>query len=346
MYKIFISHSSKDKAIIDIIVDGLLQNGMGIKHEDIFYTSGDSMGVKTGDEWRNAIKDSLLNAEVVLLVISPNYKESEICLNEMGAAWANCDKVIPVIVPNITFATVGVTFDVMQGIKLNDSSGLDNLRDTIHKWTSIDLLPTARWSKKKEEAICSIDDYINKNPFPLPLSRDVFEKLETENKEMEQSFKDIVAEKQKLEEIIVGLKGTKDKTEVKAIMKQYEPTCEFDEFKHLASNVSTALNNLENGVVITSIFAHVTNNNLLADNFIYGNEIQTAVSEGQIDEEQNLNVNGRKVKEALKALEEFKCFLEEFSDVRTFEDNYEDLDLNFYIKSFWEQVFKIKMSIG
>ncbi len=33
---IFISHSSKDKKIIDIFIDKILQNGMGFNHNEIF----------------------------------------------------------------------------------------------------------------------------------------------------------------------------------------------------------------------------------------------------------------------------------------------------------------------
>lgn len=44
--RIFISHSSKNKDIIEKFVDYILQLGIGIKAEDIFCTSIEEMGVK------------------------------------------------------------------------------------------------------------------------------------------------------------------------------------------------------------------------------------------------------------------------------------------------------------
>lgn len=44
---------------------------------------------------------NLLNAKIIILIITPNYKESEMCLAEIGVAWTSGKHVIPVIVPPI-----------------------------------------------------------------------------------------------------------------------------------------------------------------------------------------------------------------------------------------------------
>jgi len=82
---IFISHSSKDKAIVQLFVDDVLQLGAGIKPEQIFCTSIEDMGIKNGDDIRKHIHQNIKNADYSFLLISNNYKKSEICLNEMGA---------------------------------------------------------------------------------------------------------------------------------------------------------------------------------------------------------------------------------------------------------------------
>ena len=86
--KIFISHSSKDKAIVQLFVDDILQLGVGIKPEQIFCTSIEDMGIKNGEDIRKHIHNNIKNADYSFLLISNNYKNSEICLNEMGAVWA------------------------------------------------------------------------------------------------------------------------------------------------------------------------------------------------------------------------------------------------------------------
>lgn len=56
---IFISHSSKDKAIVQLFVDDVLQLGAGIKPEQIFCTSIEDMGIKNGDDIRKHIHQNI-----------------------------------------------------------------------------------------------------------------------------------------------------------------------------------------------------------------------------------------------------------------------------------------------
>lgn len=57
--KIFISHSSKDKQIVDIFVDKLLHLGLQIDPNDVAYTSREETGVGTGEDIRKFIKGML-----------------------------------------------------------------------------------------------------------------------------------------------------------------------------------------------------------------------------------------------------------------------------------------------
>lgn len=82
--RIFISHSSKNKDIIEKFVDYILQLGIGIKAEDIFCTSIEEMGVKNGEDIRKHIQTNIQNVDYAFLIISKKYKASEICINEMG----------------------------------------------------------------------------------------------------------------------------------------------------------------------------------------------------------------------------------------------------------------------
>ena len=50
--KFFISHSSKDKYIINGFIKEILKIGCGFKDEDIFCTL-DSSAIRTGDDFRN-----------------------------------------------------------------------------------------------------------------------------------------------------------------------------------------------------------------------------------------------------------------------------------------------------
>ena len=96
--KIFISHSSKDLAVVNKFIDSILILGLGLKREeDIFCTSADGTNVKSGFDFKSAIKKELATAKAVIQIITKNYKSSEVCLNEMGAAWVTSNRVIPLI---------------------------------------------------------------------------------------------------------------------------------------------------------------------------------------------------------------------------------------------------------
>ena len=62
---------------------------LGCKFErtDIFCTL-DHSAIHTGEDFRNEIVKNMKGCDFILCMISENYKRSEVCTNEMGAAWA------------------------------------------------------------------------------------------------------------------------------------------------------------------------------------------------------------------------------------------------------------------
>ena len=126
-HKIFISHSSKDKGIVTEFCDRILQLGIGLDPDDIFCTSIEDMNIKNGDDIRKHIKENILSADFSFLLISSNYKNSEICLNEMGAVWTNNNNVRYYLLPNTTFKEIGWLCDTKQAEKLTDHTALDKL---------------------------------------------------------------------------------------------------------------------------------------------------------------------------------------------------------------------------
>ena len=189
--KIFINHASLDKELVRFFVDNLLVCGMGFSNNDIYCTSLEGMGIKTGEDWRNEIQNHLCNAKVVILFITPNYKESEMCLNEMGAAWATNVKVIPIVVEPLNFDSIGILYEVRQSLKLTIERDLDKLMQSLKNFIT-DEINIERWNTKKKEAMLLIKKYISKNPFKTPLSRFEFDKLQKELDDANKDFEDIV----------------------------------------------------------------------------------------------------------------------------------------------------------
>ncbi len=161
--KIFISHSSLDKDVVDQFVDKILKLGLGLKSDDIACTSREDTGVKTGEDIRNFIKDNISQADFVFFMISDNYKTSEICLNEMGAAWATDRDVKPILLPNVGFDSIGWLYNVNKGVVINDSAGLDLLSEDICE--KLDIKPRMTvWNKHKGEFLNFVNTYTKNEP--------------------------------------------------------------------------------------------------------------------------------------------------------------------------------------
>lgn len=151
--KIFLSHSSVDKPIVDKFVDKILRLSCGFNISDIVYTSMEETGVRLGESIPSFIKDNLQTSDIVFCFISENYKRSEVCLNEMGAAWALNKKIISLLLPGITFNSLGWLTSFEKAICLNDSAGLDCLYNEL-----VDTPNVMLWNRQKDEflAACRI----------------------------------------------------------------------------------------------------------------------------------------------------------------------------------------------
>lgn len=165
--KIFVSHASKDEAIAKAFVDLILHGSLSVPINEIYCISADGTKIKSGDDWRTSIKSAIREVKINFLLITSNYKNSEVCLNEMGAAWVSDAKVIPLIIDPITYKTVGIIQETNQIEKLLDEMSLDRIKDVIQEELHIDNLQlrSDRWTAKKKEFLERVNHYLETNPF-------------------------------------------------------------------------------------------------------------------------------------------------------------------------------------
>ena len=129
--KFFISHSSEDRTIVNGFVKEILKIGCGFKDCDIFCTL-DPTVIRTGDDFRERIVENMKDCDFILLFISENYMKSEICHNEMGAAWAlDSKRVLPFILPDTTFTQMGFLNVVKQGASITEKRKLDEFYNEV-----------------------------------------------------------------------------------------------------------------------------------------------------------------------------------------------------------------------
>ena len=147
--RVFISHSSKDKKYVTDFVNHILCLGIGLNPADVFCTSIEDMTMRNGEDIRMHIQENIRSAEYSFLLISDNYKDSEICVNEMGAVWAYDAIVKLFLLPNTSFSSIGWLYDTRKADKLADSVALDRLYKEMIEYFSLkeNLI---HWSQQRE----------------------------------------------------------------------------------------------------------------------------------------------------------------------------------------------------
>ena len=160
---IFISHSSKDKAIVEEFVDEILQLGMGIDGARISCTSIEEMGIPNGTKMREWIQEKIVDCKVAFLMISPNYKKSEICLNEMGAVWALEKDVKILLLPDIDYGNFGWLEEIRQAGHIESEGVLDQLFDDLKAEYGSDK-KVSEWGRHKKKFLDFCKNLPKKEP--------------------------------------------------------------------------------------------------------------------------------------------------------------------------------------
>ncbi len=146
--KIFISHSSEDKKLVLMFVE-LLTQGFRIDNNEIFCTSMDN-SLRVGEDFIVSIKEKLLDSEIVIFLITPNYIASKFCIMEMGAAWAYKNNIVPIIVPPLDYNVLNDTpMKTIQALIINDAEELFN-RLYSHKLVEKQIIPRLNFMQEHE----------------------------------------------------------------------------------------------------------------------------------------------------------------------------------------------------
>ncbi|MCB2209766.1 TIR domain-containing protein [bacterium] len=93
-HDVFVSYSSKDKAVADTIVASLENNGIRC-----WYAPRD---IKPGDDWGTAITDAIETCRVFLMIFSSNANHSQRVLDELNYAVSQESIILPFRIENLT----------------------------------------------------------------------------------------------------------------------------------------------------------------------------------------------------------------------------------------------------
>ena len=331
MDKIFISHSTKDKTIVESFVAKILLLGIGLSEDNVFCSSSEGMNIKSGEDWRGRIKDELTQAKIILLMISPNYKDSEICLNEMGAAWITNAKVIPFALGKIDYKSVGL------------SRLCEEIRILFPKATK--KFKVSIWDSKKRLFLRETEQYLAINPLPTVFSRNEAEEELKKYEQLKKDFDDLLISNEKMEQEIKALKECKDVEEVRIVENEYEDRNVLDAFENLRYNTMLALKNVSYAVVRTMIYNSRYDKHLDISH-VFCKDIAAAEAKHFIEMQGDEYVPLYKreemidVRDSLNELEDFLSELDE-KDRELLQDKYKITDIDNV--DFWTEVLDVTM---
>jgi len=164
---IFISHSSKNKDQVAKIAD-LLRSINLSPRRDIFCSSLPGYGIPNGANIFDFLRERFLNYDLhIIFVHSPEYYESPVSLNEMGAAWVLKTKATSLLLPGFGFSDMkGVFGSDSIAIKLDGDRSevkdrLNQLRRELESEFDISDNEDVIWEEARDKFIREINSDVS-----------------------------------------------------------------------------------------------------------------------------------------------------------------------------------------
>jgi hypothetical protein len=161
--KIFISHSTKDINYVKPLVE--LLECMGIGEEQLFCSSIDGYRIPIDEIIPDYLQQQFEEYNLyVILMLSDNYYESPVCLNEMGAAWVLKAKYQAILLPRFNFKDVEGAIDPRKiSFKLDDEkerqSRMTELKNTIVGLLGLQPPTDIKWERQRNDFLDKIDKH-------------------------------------------------------------------------------------------------------------------------------------------------------------------------------------------
>lgn len=161
--KLFISHATSDKEIIEKFVTMLEQ--IGVSNRQLFCSSINAYGIPQGSgNIYDYIQNEMSNDNLfVIMMLSKNYYDSYMCLNEMGAAWVKKAKYQSILLPGFNFPDIQGAIDPRDiCFKLDDpenrNHALNELKDRITEHLELEPVENSLWERFRDKFTREIDN--------------------------------------------------------------------------------------------------------------------------------------------------------------------------------------------
>ncbi|UYN97275.1 MAG: TIR domain-containing protein [Enhydrobacter sp.] len=219
MSKIFISHAAADHNLAKLVVD-FLKEAIGVPTGAIFCSSLKGHGIPFGEDFNDYMKEQIQNPDLVILLMTPAYVESHFCLMELGAAWAQSARSLPIVVPPIEFQAVTKTLGLKQAWLINDKKGLIELKSLVLKAVKdIEERTEHTWDDKRTQWSVDLRKILPKIQQATKVDAQKHKQVVSDLKDKEAEIDRLEAALAKAQEHNAELEKLKDKEAVKSLKK-------------------------------------------------------------------------------------------------------------------------------
>ena len=155
--KIFISHSSKDTEFVKAFVDLLISIGIN-KSAQLFCSSYPPFGVKLNDNIFDTLRQQYNEYRLYMIyMLSDNYYQSPVSLNEMGAGWVLQYEGQCITLPGFEVKNVKGCVDNNKIALVADATDfslrLNDFKDNILRIMELPAIENNLWEQKRDEFI-------------------------------------------------------------------------------------------------------------------------------------------------------------------------------------------------
>lgn len=161
MIKIFISHSSRDSVIAKLLAE-LFRNAMRMTKSEIRCTSVDGYRLPAGASTDEQLRREVLEAPVLVGILSHHSFESAYVLFELGARWGKNSYMAPVLAPGIDASIIKGPLSSINALNCENRSQIHQLIDEIA--SQIGIQPESASSYQEY-----VDAVVTYHPEPLSL---------------------------------------------------------------------------------------------------------------------------------------------------------------------------------
>lgn len=143
---IFISHSSRDSDVAEILIE-LLESALDLPSESIRCTSVDGYRLPGGVSTDESLRREVHNSEVLIGLVTPNSMESPYVLFELGARWGSDRSMFPVLTKGAEHEILGGPLEGLNVLDGNREAQLHKLVEEVADVLQLNSGKSSRYEK-------------------------------------------------------------------------------------------------------------------------------------------------------------------------------------------------------